>query len=102
MTSLAILQATETFVAGLKVAIADRVRELAVARIDRLRAMPQSATLLSFARPRKKAPIQLCPAPGCANRAAPVFGMLCAAHKDTDKATVRAWRAARRLRKAAR
>lgn len=48
---------------------------------------------------RRKAPIQLCPGPGCGNRAAPAYSMLCASHKDADKATVRAWRSARRLRK---
>src|SRR5262245_4661799 len=29
-------------------------------------------------RKRRKGPIQLCPVPGCPNRAAPVFGMVCA------------------------
>src|SRR4051812_14068270 len=36
---------------------------------------------LSLAAPRKKAPKQLCPVPGCKNAAAPVFGMVCAKHK---------------------
>src|SRR5450631_357468 len=32
-------------------------------------------------KPRKKAPRQLCPVPGCKNPAAPIFGMVCADHK---------------------
>src|SRR5262249_14491671 len=31
-------------------------------------------------KPRKKPPIQLCPVPGCTERAAPIFGMVCAKH----------------------
>jgi hypothetical protein len=48
---------------------------------------------------RKKAPIQLCPVPGCKNRAAPVFGMVCSKHKDLPKAKVRAFREARRAKR---
>ena len=47
---------------------------------------------------RRKGPIQLCPAPGCTNRAAPVFGMVCAKHKDLPKATIKKYREARRAR----
>jgi hypothetical protein len=49
-------------------------------------------------RPRKKAPIQLCPVPGCTNRAAPVFGMVCSKHKDLPKMEIRRFREARRAR----
>jgi hypothetical protein len=49
---------------------------------------------------RKKAPIQLCPVPGCRNPAAPVFGMVCAKHKDVPKAKIKQYRAARRAQKA--
>ena len=52
------------------------------------------------AKPRKKGPIQLCPAPGCKSPAAPVFGMLCAKHKETPKATVAKWHEARRKKNA--
>src|SRR3954471_3378665 len=45
---------------------------------------------------RKKAPIQLCPVPGCTNRAAPVFGMVCSKHKDLPKAEIKKYREARR------
>ena len=47
---------------------------------------------------RKKAPIQLCPVPGCTNRAAPVFGMVCAKHKDLPKLEIRKFREARRAK----
>jgi hypothetical protein len=48
---------------------------------------------------RKKAPIQLCPVPGCTNRAAPVFGMVCAKHKDLPKSEIRKFREARRAKR---
>jgi hypothetical protein len=50
---------------------------------------------------RRKGPIQLCPVPGCKNRAAPVFGMVCAKHKDLPKATIKKYRERRRAKKAA-
>lgn len=49
---------------------------------------------------RRKGPIQLCPAPGCTKRAAPVFGMVCGDHKGTPKATIAKWREARRAKQA--
>ena len=51
-------------------------------------------------RKRRKGPIQLCPVPGCTNRAAPVFGMVCAKHKDLPKAEIKKYREARRAQKA--
>jgi hypothetical protein len=50
-------------------------------------------------KPRKKAPLQLCPVPGCKNTAAPIFGMVCAKHKDLPKAKIKAFRAARKAKK---
>jgi hypothetical protein len=41
-------------------------------------------------------PKQLCPVPGCKNPAAPVFGMVCAAHKDVSKAKIKQYREERR------
>jgi hypothetical protein len=52
------------------------------------------------ARKRRKGPIQLCPVPGCTNRAAPVFGMVCAKHKDLPKADIKKYREQRRAKKA--
>ncbi len=48
---------------------------------------------------RKKPPRQLCPVPGCKNAAAPVYGMVCADHKDVPKAKIRKYREARRAKK---
>jgi hypothetical protein len=53
-------------------------------------------------KPRRKGPIQLCPVPGCKGRAAPVFGMVRAAHKSVPKAKIKAYREARRAKKAKR
>jgi hypothetical protein len=52
-------------------------------------------------RQRRKGPIQLCPVPGCTNRAAPVFGMVCSKHKDLPKATIKKYREQRRAKKVA-
>jgi hypothetical protein len=48
---------------------------------------------------RRKAPRQLCPVPGCKNPAAPVFGMVCAKHKDVPKAKIKEYREKRRAAK---
>ena len=50
-------------------------------------------------RPRRKGPIQLCPVPGCKNRAAPVFGMVCSDHKNVSKTQIKKYREARRAQK---
>ena len=50
-------------------------------------------------KPRKKGPLQLCPVPGCKNPAAPVFGMVCAKHKDLPKAKIKKFRKARKSKK---
>jgi len=50
-------------------------------------------------KPRKKPPIQLCPVPKCTGRAAPVFRMVCAKHKDTPKKLIAQYRAARKAKK---
>ena len=55
---------------------------------------------LSLGVPRRKAPKQLCPVPGCKNAAAPVFGMVCAKHKDVPKAKIKKYREDRRAAKA--
>ncbi len=68
------------------------------------RGRPPKSLALSTAwtpakKPRKKAPKQLCPVLGCSNPAAPVFGMVCAKHKDLPKAKIKTFRAARRAKK---
>jgi hypothetical protein len=47
---------------------------------------------------RKKLPRQLCPVPGCKNSAAPVFGMVCAKHKDVAKSKIKKYREERRVK----
>ncbi len=53
------------------------------------------------AAPVRHRPKQLCPVPGCSGVAAPVFGMVCAQHKDVPKAKIKEDRAQRRAAKAA-
>jgi hypothetical protein len=80
--------------------------------LDRVRAAVESA--LGVRRPgrpakispiaigkkaRKKPPKQFCPVPGCKNPAAPVFGMVCAKHKDVAKAKIKKYREARKAKK---
>jgi hypothetical protein len=48
---------------------------------------------------RKRPPRQLCPVPGCKNTAAPVYGMVCATHKDVPKRQIKKYRDARRAKK---
>lgn len=49
---------------------------------------------------RKKPPKQLCPVPRCKGLAAPIFGMVCAKHKDISKVKIRKYREARKAAKA--
>lgn len=49
--------------------------------------------------PSANRPKQLCPVPNCKNPAAPVFGMVCAKHKDVPKAKIKEYREARRKAK---
>ena len=55
--------------------------------------------ITSIAKKRKKGPRQLCPVPGCKNPAAPVFGMVCAKHKDVAKSKIKKYREARKAKK---
>lgn len=48
---------------------------------------------------RKKLPKQFCPVPGCKNPAAPVFGMVCADHKNVAKTKIKKYREARKAKK---
>jgi hypothetical protein len=44
-------------------------------------------------------PKQFCPVPGCKNSAAPVFGMVCADHKNVAKSKIKKYREARKAKK---
>jgi hypothetical protein len=65
---------------------------------------PKNPPLTSFGgslfAPVRRRPKQLCPVPGCNNPAAPVFGMVCAKHKDIPKAQIKKYRENRRAAKA--
>jgi hypothetical protein len=61
-------------------------------------AAPAAATPVAK-KARKKLPRQLCPVPGCKNPAAPVFGMVCAKHKDVARSKIRKYREARKAKK---
>lgn len=61
---------------------------------------PAKTSLPAFGKKtRKKPPKQFCPVPGCKNVAAPVFGMVCADHKDVAKAKIKKYREARKAKK---
>jgi hypothetical protein len=82
----------------------DRARELVTVALNgngsRSPGKKAVGRLTKIGRPRRKGPIQLCPVPGCKNRAAPVFGMVCANHKGLPKAKIKKYREARRASKA--
>jgi hypothetical protein len=59
----------------------------------------KTAPLAIGKKARKKLPKQFCPVPGCKNPAAPVFGMVCAKHKDVPKAKIKKFREARKAKK---
>ena len=62
---------------------------------------PKGAAAISSiaTKARKRMPPQFCPVPGCKNKAAPVFGMVCAKHKDVAKSKIRKYREARKAKK---
>jgi hypothetical protein len=49
--------------------------------------------------PVRRRPKQFCPVPGCSGVAAPVFGMVCAKHKDMAKSKIKEYRAQRKAAK---
>lgn len=87
-------QLTRAFVADLEAMFAEHTNQ-------RLRSVLAIGTItIPKHKPeRRKGPIQLCPVPRCKGRAAPVFHMVCAEHKDVPAATIKKYRAARRLKK---
>lgn len=68
-------------------------------KLAKLAALSAPAIAVAGRKPRKKAPPQLCPVPGCKDRAAPIFGMVCSKHKDLPKAKIKQYREARRAKK---
>jgi hypothetical protein len=89
------------FVEDLTVIINKRACDSALAEIGNSvppgrRASAVPAKPAGAAKPRRKGPVQLCPVPGCKNRAAPVFGMVCSKHKDLPKAVIKKHRDVRK------
>ena len=58
-----------------------------------------AAMAVATKKARKKSPPQFCPVPGCKNKAAPIFGMVCAEHKDVAKSKIKKYREARKAKK---
>jgi hypothetical protein len=97
----------ETFVNQIVAAVEaesmQRVREAVTATFGSGTPAPRqpgrAASTLPAA-PVRHRPKQLCPVPGCSGVAAPVFGMVCAQHKDVPKAKIKEYRAQRRAEQA--
>jgi hypothetical protein len=106
----AIKQLTETFISQITHVVEVGIRNAALSALgagkgydySKLpRGLPKTLKPGLFDRkPRRKGTVQLCPSPGCKNRAAPVFGMVCSKHKDLPKADIKKYREARRAKKA--
>ena len=93
----------QDFVAGLSAVVEgqslERARQAVESALGGRRPGRPATLSIALGRPRKKAPKQFCPVPGCKNPAAPVFGMVCAKHKDVPKTKIKKFREARRARK---
>jgi hypothetical protein len=97
-------QVVNQLVAALEVEAIQRAREAVVVALGngtgrRPGRPPKLVGLLGVSRPLPRRPKQLCPVPGCTSPAAPVFGMVCAKHKDIPKAKIKEYREARRKAK---
>lgn len=88
------------FVGQLDDAIMARAQEMAREAVEAALSGKGTARVTKTGKPRKKGPIQLCPVPKCTNRAAPVYGMVCAEHKSTPKKLIAKYREARRAKAA--
>jgi hypothetical protein len=96
-------------VATIEQAVSDRIRTAVFAAMPsagpkrgpgRPRKNPLAISSAALTLVRRKAPKQLCPVPGCKNPAAPVFGMVCAKHKEVPKAKIKQFRVKRKAQKA--
>jgi hypothetical protein len=84
-------------VAATEAAVADRIQNAFASAFGD--AAPQRAARKVTAlapTPSRARPKQLCPVPGCDNPAAPVFGMVCAKHKNVPRATINKYREQRK------
>jgi hypothetical protein len=87
-------------VAATEAAAANRIQAALAAAfggtVTRGPGRPKQIPLLLAASAGKGRPKQLCPVPGCKNPAAPVFGMVCAQHKNVSKAKIKKYREERK------
>jgi hypothetical protein len=88
------------FIRDLKVVIQEENRRAIMASLAGGGARSSKTVVSSpeLKKKRRKGPIQLCPVPKCGERAAPIYGMVCAKHKSLPKATIKAYRDARRAK----
>ncbi|HVZ89575.1 MAG TPA: hypothetical protein VHG72_21615 [Polyangia bacterium] len=59
-----------------------------------------ASILEAHGKSRRKGPVQLCPVPGCKERAAPSLHMVCSDHRNVPKKLIAKYRQARRARNA--
>jgi len=71
----------------------------ALARVGKVATLVTPMTKVATKKARKKMPPQFCPVPGCKNKAAPIFGMVCSKHKDVAKSKIKKYREARKAKK---
>jgi hypothetical protein len=58
-----------------------------------------ASPITPIAKARKKMPPQFCPVPGCKNKAAPIFGIVCSDHKGLKKSLIKKYRETRKAEK---
>lgn len=93
-------QFTGAIVNAVEAETATRIRAILASAFDRGAGLGTRPFGNDLARNgKKKPPRQLCPVPGCTNTAAPIFGMVCRAHKDLPKERIAKFRARRRAEK---
>lgn len=83
----------DEFAKKIDLAVAQKAADLVLEAFD-----PHGRNAPKAPRARRKSPVQLCPVPRCRNAAAPVYSMVCGAHKDVPKAKIKQYREARRKR----
>jgi hypothetical protein len=90
-------------VAATEAAAAERIQAALTAAFGSIpkRSSGSVAQPLAIVTPTSSSrPEQLCPVPGCKNPAAPVFGMVCAKHKNVAKSKIKKYREERKAKEA--
>lgn len=104
-TNDAVRELVDSFVINLTALIEEqsieRVQNALVQAIGRPLQAKGVARVMASAGARPVSPSadsRLCPVPGCKNKAAPIFGMVCAQHKDLPKAQIKKFRDERKAK----